>query len=352
MSDFIKEQSGRYLYRLANTLEAPDYAKEASVIEEDVQGLPDAAFGRPHLREFPLDTPGHVWLSHGFVKAAGVRDPILEEKIKQAGALFGITEDLAKIDQAFSQLTKQASHDRYYAITIDFGQEDDAKKSTATKQAGMQGFYPITTATELENSAVKLVNDRKKIPLELFADGCRNIVKRAGELKVANNYLPQTVLRYGVERLPDPWIVKCAAELRTEITKDPIYQELAEAALAQPESSYDFAELWLQADRMNGVKMGRFDPDPFEIMNSGQTKEEAEKFIESWVSIAEAPVPREKVAAVTEADLRKRFQKDTADKLLLLVKKAGTTDGSVLTNDFAALDKATQVSFVKFLMAA
>ena len=349
--DYITESSGRHLLRLSNLLSVPDYVKEASIIEEDIIPLPAAVFGRPQFREFPLDTLGHVWLSYGYCKSAGIRETDLLAKITKAAELHGITKDLEAIDQALAQLTKKASHDQYYAITIDFGQEDPENKS-ASKRTGKHGFYPLAGPFQVEESAVKMANEKSRIPLDLFVDGCRNIVKRAKELNVPTNYLPKAILEYGIERVPDDNVVKMAAAQRVEQTGDEIYNQIAEAALTNPESAYDYAELWLRADRQNGVKISKATMNPYQIMNSGPTVDQVDNFIESWVSIAGAPVPRVKVATMQEEVVRKSFAKEVADKLMDLIKQASKTSGADLTNAFNELEKNVQVNFMKLLLAA
>lgn len=335
-------------------MEAPDYVKAASILPEDVANLPDGAFAIPHRREFPVDTAGHVWLSYGYCKSANIADAGLLAKLQKAAALFNIAEDLQAIDTAFSQLVKQASHTKAFAVQIDFGDPDPAATVPMRKSGGVHGFYPINSAFEVENSAVKLANDQPRIPLEVFAEGCRNLVKAARALGINAASLPKRILDYGIERVPVPDVLTHFAEMRKAATQDDIYLQIAQAAIHGDESraSHEWAELWLNADRQNGIKQARTEPDPFLIFNSGPTVEEMERQIESWVDIAGAPVPVTKIASIREESVRKWFAKDAADKLMALIKQAANATGSELTLAFQSVDKALAGAFLKRLIQA
>ncbi len=350
--DFINDHSGRHILRLSTVLDAPPYVKEASVVVDDIAPLPNGAFAVSHKREFPIDTPGHVWLSYGYCKSAGVTDARLLGKLTQAGELFGISDDLKAIDAAFTNLTKKAAHARAFAVMIDFGTPDPESDNSMRKSGGIHGFYPVGDQFEVESSAVKLANDQQRIPLEVFAEGCRNLVKAAREQNVTMSFLPQRILDYGIERIAAPEIVRHAAAMRKQATGDDIYEQIAESAVQNNDgiASHEYAELWLNADRQNEYKKARHEPDAYILFNSGPTEAEIERQIESWVDIAGAPVPVTKVAAVREDTVRKWFPKEAAEKFIALIKRAASASGSELTAGFSELDAALQTAFVKRLL--
>lgn len=352
--DFITDSSGRHVLRLSTLLEAPDYVKNASILAEDVAALPNGAFAVPHKREFPVDAPGHVWLSYGYCKSASITDVALMQKLRTAGEFFGIAGDMDALDAAFGNLTKKASVERQFAIHIDFGAPAPDESNPMRKSGGVHGFYPIGTAFEVESSAIKLANEQARIPLELFAEGCRALVKAASETGVAITFLPKRILEYGVERIPSPEVLEQFASLRKAATNDDIYEQIAAAASANPEgmASHEWAELWLNADRQNGYKAARHEPDPFLLFNSGPTADEIDRQIESFVDIAGAPIPVTKVASVREDSVRKWFPKAAADKLIALIKQAATVTGSELTAAFADVEPAVANTFVKRLILA
>lgn len=334
-------------------MEVPDYVKESSISDEAVEGLTNAQFGISHLREFPLDTPGHTFLSYGYCKSAGIQTSDLMAKILKAASFFSIESDLTKIDEAFDSLTKQASEEKHFALYMDFGAPKEASTNPGEKLGGVRGFYPINNAFEVEQSAVKLANERSRIPLELFAEASRNLVKAAADFSLPARLLPRQVVSYGIARLPSPeFLLKAAAE-RCAATGDNFYEEVAATALENPEGmgSHDYAELWLQADRQNGYKSAsKNDPDPFLIFNSGPTVEAIDRQIESWTVVAGAAVPVEKVASVKEADLKKHFAAPLAAKLMDIVKKATErVRGSELAVSIGELDTKIQQAFLRHL---
>src|SRR5882672_12914120 len=109
--DFITDQSCRYLALLHDSLaDVPDYVKTASVDPADIATLNRNQFADPAAREFPIDEPGHVFLSYGYLKAAKVQRPDLEATVKRAAALLGVEKDLETIDKAVEgEISKKAS---------------------------------------------------------------------------------------------------------------------------------------------------------------------------------------------------------------------------------------------------
>lgn len=336
-------------------LDVPDYVKESSISDESVESLPDSIFGISHRREFPLDTPGHVFLSYGFCKSAGIRTSELMEKILKAASFFTIEADLTKIDDAFNSLVKKAAEEKPYALNIDFGPPQPDAENPGIKAGGVHGFYPIGTAFEIEQSAVKVANEKSRIPLELFSEACRNIVNAAKAASIPFNILPRRVTEYGVERMPQPDFLEKMALERKTATGDDLYVDIATSAIEgiDDKTSNDFAELWLQADRLNGYKAAsKNEPDPFQIFNSGVTVEEANNHLESWTVVNGAAVPVSKVASLKAADVTKWYPKPIADSILGIVKKAADRiKGSELTVEIGALAGNVQASLLRRLTA-
>ena len=116
--------------------------------------------------------------------------------------------------------------------------------------------------------------------------------------------------------------------------------------------AHEWAELWINADRQNGYKAAKHEPDPFLLFNSGPTMAEVDRQIESFVDIHGAPVPVTKVASVREEAVRKWFPKAAAERLIALVKQAATATGSELTAAFSDIEPAVANTFVKRLLLA
>lgn len=345
--DFISDASGRYLARLLTLTEPPDFVKASSILPEDVAGLHSHQFADAGKREFPIDTPGHVWASYGFCLSADVDRPDLLGRIKSAAEKFGIAKEIETIDVAFAGLEKQAAAPevKQYAVHIDLGAEGRNGKT------GVQGFYPISTEDEVVKSASVLVEHRGKIPLECFAEGARSILKRANDLGVAFRRLPQAVVTYGTVRLPDFDFLKYAADQRVKITNDNIYREIVATAEHGVEGKNweDFVEMWKQADDLNGVLYTKSVWDPYRIFNTGVPEEHAEAELEKWASIAGAAVPVDEIAKFPVKNASKFFPRDIAAKVIELVKQAANAPGSVVTELAEQLDESIQRQFLKLL---
>ena len=354
--DFVKDQSGRHLLRLSQVMQVPEYVKASTVNAEALETLSNAQYGVPHQREFPLDNPGHVFLSYGYYKSANMQTPDLLARILKAASFFSIEADLAQIDTALSTLTKEASQAKRYAITIDFGSADATSEVVAIKQGGLQSFYPINTDSEVEQSAIKLANDRHKLPLEVFVQASRNIIKTAREMRLSFDLLPRKVVEYGVERLPHPELVTKIAAGRSAVTQDPLYEDLAKTAIANPEekSAYDYANLWMQLDRANGYKAAsKHDPDAYQILNSGPTLEQVENEIQKWTVIQNTAVPVEKIAHIRSEDMVRLFPKKAVEVISQLVKQASAgLRGSELVSTIQQMDTGWQRVLLKHLLAS
>jgi hypothetical protein len=349
--DFINDQSGRHLLRLDTLVTVPDFVKSASLDLDEIAALTDHQFADPVRREFPIHTPGHAYLSYGYYKSAGIKDSSIFSRLKGAARLHQIEDHVAKLEEAFGNAVKAASQpERMYAVQIDFGPANPESEHPMVKQGGVQGFYPMRTAHELETSAQKLANDRLRIPMETFVDGCRNLVKRAQVLRVPVNLIPRSILMYGEDRLPDLAHVKFAAEKRTRQTNDPIYQQIAEVAEAEPDRPVeDFIGLWKQADDQNLIQWGRHMEDPWQIFNSGPLKQAYHAQLNRFTLLADQPVPVDAIARIPEARVQRHFLKDAAAKVLEVIKKAATLDGPDMTNALSELDHKQQISLLKLV---
>jgi hypothetical protein len=339
--DFVTDSSGRHILQLSAIDEVPEFVKNASVAAEDLSSLPNSAFADTLKREFPIDTAGHTWLSYGYIKSAGIQDATLITKVKRAAELHGIADKLEKIDAWASSFSKQAAAPRQYAVQIDFGNK-------------VRNFYPINNQDEILNSAVKLGKDQSGLPLELFAEGCRNLVKAAREHQVPMNHVPRSVVEYGTERVPVPELVQSMAEMRKQATGDDTYTAIAEAVAsgAEQRASHEWAELWLNADRLNGLDKVANEIDPFQLFNSGGTIEDFERELDSWAVIAGAPVPVTKVASADATAVRKYFAGSTAERLLDIVKQAATSTGASISEAFEAFSPEVAKMFVRRVLLA
>lgn len=347
--DFITDQSCRHLLHIDSLLEVPEYVKTSSCDPEDIETLVPKQFADTQHTEFPIDTPGHTYLSYGYYKSAGARNEDILKRINQAAKAHGIQADLLTLDERLASTVKRASSvKKAFAVELDYG-AGDPEGEGLVKQGGVHGFYPINNEFEVENSATAILEHKHRIPLDVFVAGCREIVKAAS---VHNVKLHKTVLNYGIEKFPNYDYVKWAASARTRDTGDPVYVEIAECAETDAETPTEqFIELWQTADDQNNVQYSEFRPDPWDIFNSGMSKAAVEAKTQQWAVLADVPVPVDSVRQFPEAQLDKYFSKESAAKLKEIVKQAATQDGPDLTNSLSSVEPTIQKSFLKLLAA-
>lgn len=351
--DFISDESRRHLLRIDDSLTAPDFVKEAAVDAEAVEPLPRWQFALPDQRRFPIDNPGHVWLSYAYVKSAGIQDAALVERLKTAAASFKIEDSLKAIDEAFAPKTiKEASAPRF-AVTVDFGPGDEKAEDPMVKAGGTRGFYPINDRLQVEESGRQLQNDCFRIPEELYLDGCRSLVKAASEHN--GTRLPSLVQFYGEDHLPDLPRLQALAVKSQEMTKDASYADL----LKRVEVAFDAfdvpalqkcADAWLAKDRehfgpQNLLKMETV----LSAFQTGPLVRSVEETLAKWASVGGAMLPKVEIAAIDDDTLAARFTKAAADKLRPIVKAAQEKSQEVqgLIND---LDVSLQKDLARLVL--
>ena len=340
--DFINDQSCRHLNRLQSLVEAPEFVKKSSVDQEAVKGLKAHQFADPFNREFPIDEPGHVYLSHAYMKSANIQSSEIEARIEKAAKIFGIEAELAKLDEAFNE-PKQASADEpAFAISFE-------------KSGSVQNFYPLNSQEQVIQACTNMSRDSHNIPLPLYVDGCTNIVKAAKTLGLPLSQVPRAIREYGEERLTDIEHVKFAALQRHSLTKDEVYLELAKSAAEDDGRDMDqYADLWFQADIQNGVKYaktatGEFE-DPYRIFRSGVTKEAADRYLDGFCLVADVAVPVRELAGLDEAVIVKNFPAKSASAITEIIKQARHGSGAEVDMNIGQLDPDTQKALLAQLL--
>ena len=350
--DFITDRSARHMLRINNLIEVPAYVKSASIDPESTADLPDHLFADEAHREFPLDTPGHVYLSAAYCKSASVKNKFVAASIKAAVArLPEVQADLQKLSDAMDASIKSSSvaQQPQFAVYVDFGPGDPQSDIETVKSGGVRGFYPINDAFETTEAAVKLGNESHQMPMELFVEGCQAICKAASAFRCMNQ-LPKKILTYGVERMPDYEFVKQQAVQRRDLTGDEVYLEIAASADVDTDhDSNEWAELWMHADTKHGVKYARHTLDPYQIFHSGMPKAAFERELASWTLLAGVPVPVAALAALKPDSLNQALSKQASEAVQAIVAKAANTAGDVLTNELATLDKPVQNAILKLV---
>jgi hypothetical protein len=318
----------------------PEHAKQARLDHESVATLPAHAFADPLRREFPLDEPGHTFLSYAYAKLAGVNNGVLLHTIRRAGELQGIAADLDQLDAGLFTKLASAPVAPHYALILDFGAGVKTAATRREQEGGLQGFYPLNSADETATSAHQLGNDFLRLPRDLFAQGAREVVKAALEQQVPRTQIPLRIWSYGEERVPNWDIVYEQAEKRARLTGDELYRELTLSAQDQADEDtwFKYATLWHQADVLNGVPLHPdVDLDAFQIFGSGVTKAAEAAALDEWCLLEGQPIPRKALAAIPESELRKRATAELAGQLFTVVTSATRETGAVVTEQLTRL---------------
>jgi len=203
--DQSSDYSNKELYTLLKDTDLPSYVKVAEVDDYDaLEGLPKEAFADENRRIYPLNSASRVYVSNAFFtsKKADIQrlygdnyTSQIENKIKQAADILGISEDLANYSSGYE---KQASvtADEVYMGTFDLGMEP-------------LNLYPVKTASDLTQAADHFVEYIQNYPFEWRTKMASNIVKTARDLNV--DEIPDLILKYAGHYYPD------FAELSTEV---------------------------------------------------------------------------------------------------------------------------------------
>lgn len=345
--DFIRDRSGRCLFQVHNLGVAPDYVKQSAINDECVADLAPGQFADPDRRLFPLDTAGHVYLSHAYAKYAGVSDARILRRIKKAADLLGIGADLTALDAALdgAQVKQAAEAPRLkFALHIDFGAGDATAKHMLVKKGGVHGFYPLNSYDQVLASARDLVNQSAALPEQHFNLACREVVKAADEHGVPRKALPSLLLGRGQHRAPDLAFLREQAEKRSAVTNDPTYRELVAAFEREgdPAGWDKWASLWEQADVLNKYAGDELSFNAWAIFNSGLPVAEVEKEAAAWLLVAEVPVPVSAVASLDEKIVRARLDKTAAEQVTAIKTAAASGLVSDLQAKILQLPRAAQ----------
>lgn len=345
--DFVKDNSGRHLLELSRLIEVPDFVKGAAVDSEDTDTLQPHEFADTVNREFPLVTPGQVYLGLAYMKLAGIDDPKVSQRLKRAASLHNIDAEVAKLEEALGGTQKQASAGAIeFAITIDFEGSPEHMKS-----AGTNSFYPIHTAEAIETSARQICEDRRRMPIGLFIEGCQSIVKAARVHNVPTRLIPSAVWEYGDDYFVDYDHVAFQAEKRASVTQDDIYTEIAKAAaedLDTPVSNW--IDAWREADHQHGIEGTPGVKDAYRIFYSGVDKQAFDQKMSDWVVVGGAAVPKSALAAIPVEDLLKNFPANMAGELTNIVKRANSDTGTLVQETCQSLPDHIQKSLLGLVL--
>lgn len=331
------------LYRVDQLVGTPDYVMDAPVLDETIRTkYASSGFADPSRKEFPIFNKAATWASYAYLVGAGRQDSTLAGVIKKAAANFGICADLEKIDAAFAT-EKSASAEVEFALPAGSipGHEDVA-------------VYPIKSAFDVEESARQLLNDKRRIPVDLFYQAATALTKAASRTGVV---LPDVISAAGELRYPDFDFADMVADQRRFVVKSAEAQELYKEVVKSARAAgaidvQDWINSWLELDRTYQVKYAKGIVDPYAAFYSGPSVDAVEKAASETVFVAGASVPSSVIAKLSEETLREHFSKAAADSLVAWTKQAGT-DAVAATATVAgfSLESQRQILALALLVA-
>ncbi len=341
--DFVKDLNPKPIYLAAELGLMPDYVGDAAQLtSEDLAPLQKVAFADPGRREFPIHSKTATWLSAAYAMGIGMTDPALLERITKAAAVFGITEDVTKLEAAFQAQIKTASApERRYALVHEG-----------------EGYFPINDAEEILESgrAIAKAARHRDLPILLARQSAMTLVKAARAAGIAEDLLPG-IRALGTDRLPNFDFAEVALGLRKAagVTAEAmtLYRDLLDSAKsASAEEMDQFVALWADMDQANGLSYARGIPDPYaSFYQDGEEAPDIDKLAAENVVIDDVMVPIMAIPVVSEDTVRKHFTKDAAEAIIGAQKITGT-DPALATEAFAKLAAEDRRSFLGLLAAA
>lgn len=175
----------------------PDYVKQGEVLsKEAAEKLSEEAFADRYHRAFPIDTPTSTYVSNAYFvnKKAALEEKWgpnfvaeVETRIKQAGELFKISEDLEAYNSGLAIKTAA----------------DYTEQCVSSIQADGQIYdlFPYKTAADLIKHAETFAQDIKNYPFSWRAQIASDFVKSATDLGIEE--MPDLIAKYAGFYFPD-----------------------------------------------------------------------------------------------------------------------------------------------------
>lgn len=345
--DFVRDANPKALYLAGLHIDLPDYLKDYEMpSDKEMQKLASAAFADQRLKLHPIHTKEAAVLSGIYLQGSGLGESAQMQHVKQAAEIFGVSEDLNKIlTQMSSVLEKSASAsapEKEYAMLVE--KEDES----------ITALYPISNEVQVCKSAQDLYNDfvHGKFPSDWAHSAAVAIVKKASELQIDRNDIPERIWVLGTERLPDFDVAikmaKCRDYDGADSDSSELYQEIAKAAAADPENLDSYLKLWADLDMTQGIGYKEtFTPQ--EAFYSGPALLELEKAASNVVIVRDVMVPKDQFTKLSSADIKANFREEIADVVDSAVKIAAE-DPALATQYVGALDTENQEILIELLL--
>ena len=280
----------------------PEYVmKSACVTSEETDGLNAVAFADPYNRAYPCHTKAACWQSAAWFAGNHEETPHVKEAIEKMAAFHGIEQDVKDVFNCFESEFNKVAHaeivddEPQYALSLDFGGDFGR---------GQQNHYPINTYHEIIRSGEAAAEDyySRTLPMPIMRKVASTLIKAATAHDVPMEEMPTVVCQFGIQRLPDPYAAQVLVGIRKQagINTDPyiaLLDELQNAMtkIASHEEAINLAnavaEEMFDLDYDNGVRYSNRMPTPYDIIFTGPTVNDMEKFAASTVDIMNVSVP-------------------------------------------------------------
>lgn len=212
--DQLRDPTLARLVRLvANRPKIAELVKEADVLPEELDTLPNHAFAWEEKRAFPIHTPEHTAMSRLYREDH--RGPVpraVDDRLKEASDIYGLDEKL---------------FDKVKVAAV----ADDPDDFLLPEQKRL----PVKTAAQVKVAEEKLLAGYQKLSVESRALACKRLLEKAAQFNVTLNPLMHKLAGYTVtstEKLAS-WL-----EARKEAAKEPVFkdafQKLADATKQLP----------------------------------------------------------------------------------------------------------------------
>lgn len=347
--DFTKDQNPTALYEVGIKAgdSLPNYVKEASILqEEDLVSLHDCAFADQANRLHPIHTKAAAYMSAVYLAGAGKIDSKEFQAVKEAAALFDIEADidaaLALLPQAEKSADAHELASEKYALSFQIEEEDTWKA------------YAINNEVDVTKAATDAVRDWNDghIPTDWFFYASRNIVKRASELNIPRNEIPEKVWRFGEERLVDFNNVDYAIGERhlAGVSDTSEYTQALKQASAGEITVEQAIDTWMGLDAAHGVSHKKV-TSPHEAFYSGAKVAYLKDLSETNVFISDVMIPAQeltKLAADNYKVVKMAFRKESAEKIIDIL--SGVQDTAETTAKLASLESNQQKHLLSLLL--
>lgn len=297
----------------------PDYVLDSGMCEpEDFEKLSCNAFADPQRRLYPCNTKEACWMSAvHYIGRGGDNQGVMDNIIKMAD-WHGIREDVDAAVEALSEasMEKEASADapeREYALVLE---NDEGEE---------HGYYPVNSSAEVVDSSEKAAADyrARALPLPTFRKVASTICDAAEKLGLISDDLSGEVVRFGEQRLPDPYTGQIVISMRKSAGIDTTPYELLLNALreglekaASTEACFDVAHevagRMYAIDEAYGLNYGPRMVDPFTAIFSGPPRRDLEKFAASTVQVEDVYVPVTDFLNLGDDKIDRTFSKSAA----------------------------------------